>query len=230
MRGVRRFVVFAFATSLATGSTLVFGMATASAHICPIPAQIEVARSATIQVGVTVEGAVVPDVEIGIPTGLRLDRVDPKAGWTVTRSGSTVRYHGGPILAFTCEYFSLGVTAPSPGSWGIRVVQRNAAGAIVADAVPDPGSPQDRALDQFVYAGVKPPSPPSTSSGQSGPIIAGIVLVGFGLVMFVALQIRSRRHDTDDTDGERDVADRDAELEARLDRFKKRRPGSPPPD
>ncbi len=225
MRGVRRFVVFALATALATAGTLFVGVATASAHICPIPAQIAVGQPSTIQVGVTVEGPTVPDVEVGIPSGLRLDRVDPKTGWTVTRSGSTVRYRGGPIPAYTCEYFSLGVTAPAPGSWGITVVQRDATGAIVANAVPDPASAQDRALDQFVYAGVKPPSPPSTSSGPSGPIIAGIVLIAFGIVMFVTLRIRARRADDRD-----DRDDRDAELEARLEQFKRDRPETRSPE
>jgi hypothetical protein len=235
VRRVRRFVVFALTTAVATGGTLFVGMGAASAHICPIPAQIAVGQPATIQVGVTVEGATVPDVEVGIPSGLQLDGVVPKAGWTATRSGSTVRFRGGPIAAYTCEYFSLEVTAPSVGSWGITVVQRNAAGAIVANAVPDPNSSADRGLDQFVYAGVKPPSPPSSSTGLPGPVIGGIVLIGFGIVMFVTLRIRARRADDDEDeddenepgggpDGGNVDVDRDAELEARLEQFRKGRP------
>jgi len=234
VRGVRRFVVFALATVLATATALAVGMATASAHICPIAAVIPVGQPATIDVGVTVEGDTVSDVEIGIPAGLQLDRVDAKPGWTFTRSGAVVRYRGGPIQQFTCEYFSLGVTAPARGSFGVSVVQRTAAGKIVANAVPDPNSSADRVLDQFVYAGVRPPSPPSTSSGFSGAVIGGIALVGFGVVMFAVLRIRDRRAgdfddgDTDDSDSDRDT-DRDAELQARLERFKKQTPDPRPP-
>ena len=126
VRRVRRLAVLALVTAFATGATVGLTAAPASAHICPIAVEIPVGQPSTIDVGVTVEGATVPDVEITIPAGLRLDRVDPKAGWTFTRTGSTVRYRGGPIAPYTCEYFSLGVTAPARGAFGIPVVQRTA--------------------------------------------------------------------------------------------------------
>lgn len=231
--------MFALATAFATGAVLAAGTVTASAHICPIPAQIAVGPTATIDVGVTVENATVPDVEIDIPAGLRLDRVDAKAGWTFTRTGATVRYRGGPIQPYRCEYFSLGVTAPTRGSWGVAVIQRTAAGAVVARTTPEPDSATDRALDQFVYAGVKPPSPPSSSSGPSGAILAGIAIVGVGVVMFAGLRIRAWRAARDDDDDDANNNDdhdsdapgegRDAELQSRLEQFKKRTPDPPSP-
>jgi hypothetical protein len=140
-----------------------------------------------------------------------------------------VRYRGGSIAPFTCEYFSLGVTAPAAGAFGVTVIQRNASEVVVARSVPDPAVAQDRVLDQFVYAGVKPPAPPSTSSGPSAVVIAGGVLVGLGVVMAVVVAIRSRRDEDFDDDEDHDhdhEADDGTRLEpdlrARLDRFKQR--------
>jgi hypothetical protein len=248
VRAVRRSVVLALATALATASVLAIGIPPAFAHICPIAAEIPVAHPGTIDVGVTVENATVTDVEITLPAGLQLNRVDPKPGWTSTRSGETVRYRGGSIAPFTCEYFSLGVTAPNAGTFGVTVIQRIASGVVVARSVPDPAVAQDRVLDQLVYAGVKPPAPPSTSSGPSAVVIAGGVLVGSGVVMAVVVAIRSRRGDQnydeddndfgddgpdDDEDKENENGNRtrlDPDLQARLERFKRRTSGPRPPE
>jgi hypothetical protein len=235
VRRVRRLAVLALAAAVATAGLLASAIAPAWAHICPVAAQVPIAQASTIDVGVTVEGAAVPDVEIDLPSGLTLDRIDPKAGWTVTRSGATLRYHGGPIEAYTCEYFPLVVTAPSRGAFGVTVIQRSANGAVLARSIPDLNSAASHALDQFVYAGVKPPSPPSNSGGPSGAIVAGIALVVLGVVMFAFVRIRSRRaapHDDtdvdDDTDGDgAGASEREAELRARVQRFKARAPDRP---
>ncbi|HEV7524587.1 MAG TPA: hypothetical protein VGP92_06455 [Acidimicrobiia bacterium] len=215
---MRRIVLLALATVAATAATLGLSVTPAAAHICPIAVQIPVGREATIAVGVTVEDATVPDVEITFPAGLRLDRVDTKAGWAFSRTGtptgtpagSTVRYRGGPIPPFKCEYFSFGVTAAGPGAFGIPVVQRAADGSVVARTIPVANNASDQVLDQFVYAGVKPPRA-GGSSNVSVPTIAGIALVAIGIVAFVALTIRRRR-----------------DLQARVQRFKKRTPDPPP--
>ena len=236
VRGVRRLAVLTLASAVATATALAWTITPAWAHICPIAAEIPIGRASTIDVGVTVEGATVPDVEIDLPPGLALDRIEAKAGWTFTRSGSTVRYHGGPIGAYTCEYFPLVVTAPGRGAFGVTVTQRAADGAVVARSIPDPNSAASHTLDQFVYAGVTPPSPPSNSSGPSPAIVAGIALVAFGIVMFVFLRVRARRAraDGDDDDEEQhdedaDESDREAELRARLERFRAQSPDRPAP-
>jgi len=246
VRRVRRLAVLALVTAFATAATVGLTAAPASAHICPVAVEIPVAQPSTIDVGVTVEGATIPDVEITIPAGLRLDRIDPKEGWTFTRTGtrtgtgtgSTVRYHGGPIAPYACEYFSLGVTAPARGAFGIPVVQRTADGKVWARSTPDASSLQSRVLDQFVYAGEKPPSIGTGSSSLSATTIAGIALVALGIVSIGVLGVRAWRNrgpyegddetDRDHTDG--DGADeREAELRARLERFKKRTPDPPAP-
>jgi uncharacterized protein YcnI len=227
-----------FVTAAAGAATLGLDVTPASAHICAVAAEIPVGEAATIAVGVTVEAATVPDVEISVPAGLRLDRVDPKAGWAITRTGGTVRYHGGPIAQFNCQYFSLGITAPTAGSFGIRVVQRAADGNVVARSAPDPANATDRALGQIVYAGVKPPSPANGSKGLSTATIAGIALVGLGAVGGGVLAFRARRDrrfdderdERDERDSDGDVpSDRDAELRERLARFKTRTTDPPSP-
>jgi hypothetical protein len=228
---VRRPVVLVLASGLASTLFVVLANTPADAHICPVAAQIPVGTTATISVGVTVEQATIPDVEIDIPSGLRLDRVDPKDGWRYVRQGSVLRYHGGPILPFTCSYFSLGVTASARGVFGIPVVQREASGRVVARSTPDPSNPADRVLDQFVYAGVKPPSPPGTSKGPSVVVIAGVALIGAGVIAGGVFAWRARRGDEDadeEDDDEDTTGDRDAELRARLERFRTRAPDRSP--
>ncbi len=234
---MRRLAVLALAavgaTAVATIGTLAVTVLPAAAHICPIAVQIPVGKPSTIDVGVTVETTPVPDVEITIPTALRLDRVDPSAGWTFTRAktatGTTVHYRGGPVGRFECKYFSFLVTAPVSGGFGIPVVQRDAAGTVVANSVPDLNSPTSRILDQFVYAGIAPPKNPSSSSGPSATTIAGIALVVLGVAAAVVVRLRGRRdgYDDDDETGDGEL-DRDAELQARLERFKKRTPDPRP--
>jgi hypothetical protein len=228
VRRVRRPVVLALVSGLASGLLLALTATPASAHICPVPAQIPVGTTATVNVGVTVEEATVPDVVIDVPSGLRLDQVFEKDGWRSTRQGSVVRYRGGPIEPFTCAYFQLGVTAPARGAFGIAVVQSNAAGQVVARTTPDPSSPSDRVLDQFVYAGVKPPSSPGSSNGPSVVVIAGIVLVALGVVAGGVFAWRSRRGPDEDADDETEhdsgAGDREAELRERLARFRTRAP------
>jgi uncharacterized protein YcnI len=234
VRGVRRLAVLTLIPAVTTAAVLALGAVPAWAHICPVAAEIPVGRSATVDVGVTVENAVVTDVEVDIPAGLQLDAVDTKAGWTFTRTGAgtstaTVRYRGGPIQPYTCEYFSLRVTAPAQGAFGVAVVQRNAAGTVVARSVPDPNSTASHVLDQYVYAGVKPPSPSSSSKGLSAATIAGIALIGGGVALFVLIRVRDRRARRLDGDSTKNDAEREAEIRARLEEFRARTPGRRPP-
>jgi hypothetical protein len=187
-----------------------------------------------MSVGVTVEATAVSDVEISVPTGLRLDRIDAKPGWTTTRGPSSVRYRGGPIPAFNCQFFSLGVTATSQGAFGISVVQRAADGNVVARSAPDPNVAEDRLLGQIAYAGVKPPAAATGSNGPSTPMIASVALVGIGILMAGVLAFRAWRarglDEADDDGSANGESDRDAELRARLERFKKRTPDPPAPE
>jgi hypothetical protein len=234
--------ILALASTVATGGAVGLTARPAAAHVCARAVEISVGRPSTVAVGVTVEGTAVPDVTITIPDGLQLERVDPKAGWSITRTGPSVRFRGGPIPRFACEYFSFGVVAPGRGSFGIPVVQRSATGAIVARSAPDPTRAQSRALDQFVYAGVTPPSV-SSGSGMSTTTIAGIALLGVGIVLAGVLGFRAWRNrrsgaDEDDISGDEhggggtgegtDEDARAAELRARVERFKKRAPNPPP--
>lgn len=235
MRRVRRLAVLALASTITTSGALGLAPLPASAHVCAQAVEIPVGQPSTVAVGVTVERTPVPDVTVTMPAGLQLQRVDPKAGWSITRTGPSIRFRGGPIPRFDCAYFSFGVVAPGRGSFGIPVEQRSATGAVVARSTPDPASAQSRALDQFVYAGVTPPST-SSGSGVSATTIAGLALVGVGIVLIAVLGLRAardrRRHDNEGNDGDDGSAGDDraraAELRARVERFKKRAPNPPP--
>ena len=199
----------------------------AAAHLCARPAEIPVGTADTVEVAVTVEGNPVPDVEITIPSPLRLERADPVEGWKITRSGSTLRYRGGPIAPYSCQYFSTLITAPVKGHWAIAVIQRTAAGTIVARSgtETDPTQRLNPLLEQTVYAGEKPPS---TSPGTSISFVVlagvGFLVVALGLIGFFGWRAWRARHDeyADLDDEQFEAAMRDLEIQERLAEFKKR--------
>jgi hypothetical protein len=182
----------------------------ASAHVCAAAAVIPVGVPANISIGVTVENEAVPDVEIDVPATVSVDRIEPKAHWRAVRTAASVRYRGGPVVPFTCEYFSLVVTARTKGRYDLPVTQRRADGTVIARATSGP-------TEQLVYAGIKPPSPPSQTGGTSPTMIAGLALIGLAVVFVGAMAWRRRRDR-----GADEEAARDAELRERLDEFKKR--------
>ena len=205
--GVRRFA----AMLVLVGAVVVFDAGPATAHICTYALQIPVGQPHTIQVAVTVEGFTVPDVEMTLPPGLQLNQVDALPGWTVSHSGSTVRFRGGPIAPYTCQYFSMTVTAPTAGQYGINVVQRDESGKVVARSIVDPSQPLDPYQQQVVYAGVTPPKAPGQAGGTSTTTIVGIVLVAVAALFIGGLLFRSWR-----------ARRYEAELEARVEAFKRR--------
>ena len=119
------------------------------------------------------------------------------------------------------------------GAFGLFVVQRAADGNVVARSTPDPSNATDRVLGQIVYAGVKPPS--AASTGLSPIMLASIALVGIGVVLGGVLGFRAWRNrgldeNGEDNEDEESEIEREAELRARLERFKKRTPDPRPPE
>ena len=196
---------------LLVGAFVAFDAGPAAAHICTYALQIPVGQPHTIQAAVTVEGYTVPDVEMTVPAGLQLNNVDAAPGWKVTQSGSTVRFRGGPIAPYTCQYFSMSVTAPVAGEYGINVVQRDVTGKVVARSIVDPTQPLNPYQQQVVYAGTKPPKPPGQGGGISAPTIAGVALIAIAAFVVGVLLLRSWR-----------VRQYEAELDARVEAFKRR--------
>jgi hypothetical protein len=190
------------------------GAGPADAHICPVVAAIPVGELSTVTVAVTVEGASVPDVEMQVPEQLRVDRVDPSPGWTITQQGQTIRYHGPPIAPYTCKYFSIGVTAQAKGAYAITVIQRDAEGKVVARSTLQGAlTSQNPYAVQHVYAGVKPPSESSGGGGLSTTTIAGAVLIGLAVVAAVVIAVRSWRA--------RRAEARAADVDERVEEFRK---------
>lgn len=197
---------------LLVGAVVAFDAGPAAAHICTYALQIPVGQPHSIQAAVTVEGSTVPDVEMILPPGLQLNHVDSVPGWSVSHSGSTVRFRGGPIAPYTCQYFSMTVTAPTAGQYGINVVQRDESGKIVARSIIDPNQPLDPYQQQVVYAGVTPPKAPGQGGGgTSATTIVGIVLVAVAALFVGGLLFRSWR-----------ARRYEAELDARIEEFKRR--------
>ncbi len=188
---------------------VVVAAAPAAAHVCTAGVQIPLGESRTVNIGVTVEQSAAADVEIDVPPGLRIDRIDPKPGWKVVRTGSTVRYRGGPIPPFKCDYFPIAVTPLTRGVYGIPVVQRTADGTVVMRTGVN-NAALSPVLEQIVYAGVKPPSP-SNGGGTSITTVLGAALVAIAVVGAGVLGWRAwRRRDDDDAD----------DLDARVAEFK----------
>jgi hypothetical protein len=198
------------------------GTGIASAHLCTVADQIAVGKPQTISVGVTVEADPIPDFEIRVPPELRIDRVDPALGFRVTRNGQTVRYRGVPIDPYTCRYVSLGVIATSKGAFGIPVTQRRADGSVAVRGTTAPAQALNPLFGQVVYAGVEPPPPPSQSSGGTSTVTyVGVALVAVALSALVALSIRSWRNRGAEDEGDEIEDERAAELQSRVEEFKK---------
>jgi hypothetical protein len=197
----------------------VVGVGTASAHLCTYAAQIKVGvPQQTISIGVTVEDVTVPDVEVEVPKTLHIDRVDPAPGFQSTVAGRNVRFRGGPIQPFTCQYFSLGVTAKAKGAFVIPVTQRTADGKVVVQTKADPGVVPNPRLVQVVYAGVAPPPSPTGSSSSTSPLLyVGVGIIALALVALLIGGIRSwRDRGLDDEEDEEDD-----DLDARVEAFKR---------
>ncbi len=205
---MRRVCVLAALVALTLG-----GWSTrADAHICPSAVKVPVGRPTSVPVYITVENEPTPDVEVDVPPDLHLENVGAPKGWTFTKKGQVLRFRGPAFSPFTCPSFAIMVTAPTKGVYPISVVQRNARGVVIERSTADSGQPVNPGSSPAVYAGVNPPSP-SGGGGLSGTTIAGVALVGAGIVMAVALIRRARRARRED--------ERDAALQDRLDEFKK---------
>jgi hypothetical protein len=216
---MRRFAVGVVVGLLAPA---VVGVGTASAHLCNIAAQIKLGTPQTISVGVTVEGDTVPDVEIEVPKALHVVQVYPAVGFSATRTGQNVRFRGGPIQPYTCQYFSLGVTATQKGAFVVPVTQRTADGKVVSQTR-DPGVTPNPLLVQVVYAGVAPPpSANGSSSGTSPVLYVGVGVIALALIVLLVGGIRAWRNRglDDDYEDDEEAGDED-DLDARVAAFKR---------
>src|SRR5436190_22082631 len=146
----------------------------AGAHLCATGAQIPVATSSPVVLVVTVEQVPIPDVELTLPPEIRIDGDPaPPAGWTVTRTGQTLRFRGGPFSPITCPSFTVNATATKKGAFPVDVVQRDANGNTISRSTNDPRQRSTPFFSPVIYAGVKIPSPSSGGGGVSLVTVAG---------------------------------------------------------
>ena len=116
--------------------------APAAAHICPVPAQIPVGQPSTIDVGVTVENATVPDVEIDVPAGLRARPGRPQGRVDVHPHGLDRALPRRPDRGVHVRVLLARRHRPGQGRRSASPsMQRTAAGTVVSRSIPDPTSP-----------------------------------------------------------------------------------------
>jgi hypothetical protein len=99
MRGARTAWRILAATAMITAG-LVVTEGPAAAHTCTSPAQIQVGKSSTVSVGVTIESMSPKYISVLIPTGMQVDQIFPASGgWTgrlfPPNSAKEVRYERG---------------------------------------------------------------------------------------------------------------------------------------
>ena len=183
--------------------------------MCPAGARVAVGKPAQITIAATVEATPVTDVEFTFPPQVRLNATEPTPQWTSTVIGQRVRYRGPAVQPFTCKYFSVQVTAVAKGAYRVSFVQRDGAGKVVAQSDPNPGF--DPCIEQMVYVAVRPLCGAGSSGGRSLPspgVLAGIALIGFGVVAALLVSWRNRRL--------RKAEEREDQLDARVAAFRAR--------
>ncbi len=164
VRRVRRLAVLALASAIATAGALGRPPLRPAAHICAQAVQIPVGQPSTIAVGVTVEGTTVPDVDHHDPagppaeSGRRQGGLDPDPHRRERPRSGVAR--SPPTPASTSRSAS---PRRSRGRSGSRSSSGPRPGRSSPARPPISTSPQSRVLDQFVYAGVTPPSNDSGS-------------------------------------------------------------------
>jgi hypothetical protein len=165
---------------------LVLDAGPAAAHVCVRPVEVKVGELSSITVGVPAEVQVVDKVAITIPAGFDLGQARAAGGWTSSIDGSTVTYTGSTIAPLTCGYFTVTGTAASKGKLVFPVTTTAVDGTTTEYA---PG----RLGAQEVYAGIPAFPDAGGGSGLDATTLAGIVLVGGGLVAAAALFVVRRR-------------------------------------
>lgn len=142
----------------------------------------------SITVGVPAEVQVVDKVAITIPAGFDLGQARAAGGWTSSIDGSTITYTGSTIAPLTCGYFTVTGTAASKGKLVFPVTTTAVDGTTTEYGPGKLGA-------QEVYAGIPAFPDEGGGSGLDATTIAGIVLVGGGLVAAVVLFAVRRRAD-----------------------------------
>jgi hypothetical protein len=167
---------------------LVVDAGPAAAHVCVRPVEVKVGDVSSITVGVPAEVQVVDKVAITIPAGFDLGQARAAGGWTSSIDGSTITYTGSTIAPLTCGYFTVTGTAASKGKLVFPVTTTAVDGTTTEYGPGKLGA-------QEVYAGIPAFPDAGGGSGLDATTIAGIVLVGGGLVAAAVLFAVRRRAD-----------------------------------
>lgn len=212
MRATRIAIRLSAATALVAG-LVVAAAVPASAHICTAPAQVEVGKSTTVSVGVTVEAASPKDISILIPPNVHVDQIFPHDGWTgrpwKAPQSAEVLFEHGTLPAYSCAYFPLKITVKTRGVYVFNVDQLLPSGEIVRlptsndvfvmangqTVVPEQGGAPNPMFEQVVYAGVPvgSVSTPSEGGGGVSPVLIAVAVAAALALVWFGLRFRDRR-------------------------------------
>jgi hypothetical protein len=167
------------ATALAAPLTGALGPA--AAHSCSRPVEVPVGEPTVVSIAVSAEAEPVVQVAARIPDGFTVESVTKTGSWQAEQDGATVRWRGGSVIAFGCDYLSVRGTATEKGRLVFPVTTTTADGTIRELRSTDPA---DEDAAQVVFAGV--PVGTGDGGGSSSGIVAGAaaitaVLIGTGV-------------------------------------------------
>ena len=137
-------------------------------------------------------GKPISRVDVTNAAGFDLQAGEPPPGWSLTRSGDTLRFSGGPIAPYGYAVFAIRGVAPTKGELLFRVTTTSPDGSVMVYDGP-PGSRNQGAI---VYAGIAPHLPSNEKFpwvSVAGGVVAGIGAFGTGVILL--RRRRSRRPD-----------------------------------
>jgi hypothetical protein len=169
--------------ALLTVAVGVMGAVPARAHSCATPVEIPIGEPATVAVGVAAEQSRVVGVDISLPAGFRLDRAEELFDWRATRTGSLLRYRGGTLDPYACDYFNLVGQADEQATLVFPMTVHGADGSVVEFTGEEADDPHPA---QLVYAGFSPSGGESRgdrlSGATTGMLLAAAVTIGAAVV------------------------------------------------
>ncbi|MGH9155636.1 MAG: hypothetical protein ACRD1K_07375 [Acidimicrobiales bacterium] len=157
--------------------------APAGAHACGRVLEVPVGEPTVVTLAVGSEADAITEVGAQVPNGFVVEAVIAHPAWQADRDGDTIRWRGGMVVPFACDYFSLRGTATEATRLVFPITTRTADGRTRELRSTNPGA-EDAA--QVVFAGISPREGAGTGSSVNPATIAGaaavtVALIGAGL-------------------------------------------------
>jgi hypothetical protein len=193
LAGMRR-AVASSAVALALASAVTWTAAPpAWAHFCSSPVEFEVNKPGAVAFGVPAEDFAVTEIDVTLPAAFKLDGLDGPPEWKSTLQGRHLHLIGGPIVPYTCAFFTLRGVVEKRGKVVFPFVIRGEGGRSSeyrGTKINDPFA------GQLVFAGVSPKqSDYVDASGEGGgsTLQPAFLAAAGGLTVGGALALLARR-------------------------------------